>query len=43
MYTNGLGFTNVAMTAEMKSLRMVLLVTRKLKKFALTVIPTGKS
>jgi len=29
--------------AEMKSLRMVLLVTRKLKKLALTVVPTRKS
>ena len=43
MSTNALGFANVAMTAEAKSLRMVLLVTRKLKKLALTVVPTGKS
>ena len=43
MSTNALGFTNVAMTAETKSLRMVLLVTRKLKKFALIIVPTRKS
>lgn len=37
MSTNALGFANVATTAETKSLMMLFLATRKLKKFALTV------